>query len=613
MILTPSDPLPSLSQSPGTALVLEKADYSLHQLIVKKKISKEERTRIVRCLLSALEALHDQRYVHLDVKPANIMLVTDRTSDFAETTWKLGDLEASRTSGERVQALTLCYAPPELASADIDGREKPNASPKMDIFSAGLTILEVVEREPVIKEIPGQREATLMPLARADNFEQEVRPRLKSITDQHLKPVLESMLRFSPQERKTAADLLGHGMFTGQVTTSIISAANKEVVAEVNRGSNLVLAAISDQHDELLMALEGVEDRLAKTVRAGNEELGHKLNGLQRSLLEPLQATIEQQMSELTCTQGDGLGVEIHAAVQSALEEAKAAAAIASQPDVSELMAKLDAMAPKSGQDEAALAEQLETLINRMDEMNGKIGAVGADVKLVREEQQRQAAMLKRVDTKLDPILSGEVGMAFRYFMLVPKPSKDHFGKALRAMNPKSWFASPMLLVPLYFDDKGAACPAKVKNKAGGFDVAKPTEFVMKHPRLIKLCVLVVKVGVTLGAAQLGAKIPSSSFAALDDVTNSLLTATLMMAEDHLGPEEDGDDEQPAKKALDALEKPDEAISKLADNGRYKEVSRNEYMQLKEWMDTKHKGWEGKCGLVQKADESGKLVYVPDE
>ncbi|BCU70323.1 tetratricopeptide repeat protein [Stygiolobus caldivivus] len=95
-------------------------------------------------IASALEVVHKEGYVHLDVKPENFFLskkvnvntAQDLLSYFSggSLTVKLGDLGAAKRIGQRVTEISPLYAPPEQFN--------PNsiADPKMDIFALGASL-----------------------------------------------------------------------------------------------------------------------------------------------------------------------------------------------------------------------------------------------------------------------------------------------------------------------------------------------------------------------------------------------------------------------------------------------------------------------------------------
>ncbi|BBG26010.1 Serine/threonine-protein kinase PknD [Sulfuracidifex tepidarius] len=91
-------------------------------------------TRVASQVANALQYVHSQGYVHLDVKPNNVFLLSPvRTAEEMEKVEvKLGDLGSATRIGKDVGQLTLEYATPEQIVE--------TASPKMDVFSLGMTI-----------------------------------------------------------------------------------------------------------------------------------------------------------------------------------------------------------------------------------------------------------------------------------------------------------------------------------------------------------------------------------------------------------------------------------------------------------------------------------------
>mmetsp|Transcript_146296 Transcript_146296/g.207459 ORF Transcript_146296/g.207459 Transcript_146296/m.207459 type:complete len:406 (+) Transcript_146296:97-1314(+) len=101
---------------------------------------------IARSLLAALEFLHGLGFVHLDVKPDNIMRFG--------SLWKLIDLGSCLYVGDVVplDGFTPLYCSPELAEAALEESEANpgplrwplRARPAMDLWAAGVVLLDVL-------------------------------------------------------------------------------------------------------------------------------------------------------------------------------------------------------------------------------------------------------------------------------------------------------------------------------------------------------------------------------------------------------------------------------------------------------------------------------------
>jgi len=97
-------------------------------------------------IVQGLSHIHAAGYTHFDLKPANIFVTDDKglkIGDFGIAVNHL-DGEMAWSRGERDDGDPI-YMPPELLNTDYIG-------PKVDIFSAGMTMLDLVSG----RELPGQ-------------------------------------------------------------------------------------------------------------------------------------------------------------------------------------------------------------------------------------------------------------------------------------------------------------------------------------------------------------------------------------------------------------------------------------------------------------------------
>jgi hypothetical protein len=120
-------------------IVKDKLIYSTRWEKVVAKIGLE--------ISNALEVIHDEGYVHLDIKPSNFLLSKKVNVNTAEELLnllntgqlvvKLGDLGSARKIGENILQLTPAYAPPE--QFDVISK----ADPSMDVFSLGASLYAI--------------------------------------------------------------------------------------------------------------------------------------------------------------------------------------------------------------------------------------------------------------------------------------------------------------------------------------------------------------------------------------------------------------------------------------------------------------------------------------
>lgn len=141
-------------------LIFELGDASLEETIQSRDgatLSPKELRNIQWTLASMVWGLHAVGYVHLDIKPKNVM----RFGSGPSSQWKLIDLDGAVPAGSShsLKSLTFTpeYMPPELASALIGGMNSPGlkqasmlTSRLMDVWSVGMCMMEVVFLQPVL-------------------------------------------------------------------------------------------------------------------------------------------------------------------------------------------------------------------------------------------------------------------------------------------------------------------------------------------------------------------------------------------------------------------------------------------------------------------------------
>lgn len=146
----------------------------------------------------ALAYMHGQGYVHLDVKPDNIVMgVPPRLIDLSIAR----DLErAARTRGPLG---TDAYMAPEQALAERDGQ--PPMGPPADVFGLGATLHHCISgRRPFPR--PKEARQSDDPAVRFPQLERPAEP-LPSGVDPRLRSLLERMLEHDPAARPTAPDV----------------------------------------------------------------------------------------------------------------------------------------------------------------------------------------------------------------------------------------------------------------------------------------------------------------------------------------------------------------------------------------------------------------------
>ncbi|MGA2219856.1 MAG: TonB family protein [Terracidiphilus sp.] len=129
-------------QLDGVALlyaVTEHSDEVLAQVLLERPLTLNEIGEMLGPVLEALSYLHDYGFVHGHLRPSNIMAVDDRLKLSSNRVLAIG-----RHAGH--SSVAAVYDAPEIANAPV--------TPAADIWSLGVTLIEVFTQHPVWDKSP---------------------------------------------------------------------------------------------------------------------------------------------------------------------------------------------------------------------------------------------------------------------------------------------------------------------------------------------------------------------------------------------------------------------------------------------------------------------------
>lgn len=204
-------------------VVTELARYSLKDFLAQRReqqkpLSKEEINNMAKAILVAMAGLHAKGFVHIDMKPENMM-------DF-DGKLKVIDVDGCVRAGTKVSiqdssiSFSPCYCAPEWARFLIKDNQ-PNilASPALDVWSVGMTLCELVSLDAILKpqyanflrNASSHREAGFLFMEWLSSIRKAPLPKSVANADSGLVDLLVThLLVCNQQSRKTCAQCLSH-------------------------------------------------------------------------------------------------------------------------------------------------------------------------------------------------------------------------------------------------------------------------------------------------------------------------------------------------------------------------------------------------------------------
>jgi len=205
-------------------VVTELAQYSLKDYLAtlrekKNTLSPEKMKRFCKTILVAMASLHAKGFVHIDMKPENMMMFSGKL--------KVIDVDGCVKMNTKINiqdssiSFSPCYCAPEWARFLISESESSiTAQPALDVWSVGMTLCELVTYDAILKPQYGNflrnahshREAGFLFMEWLGGIKKAPMPKKVTEYDRSFPDLISNWLLVCKQEsRKSCAQCLSHG------------------------------------------------------------------------------------------------------------------------------------------------------------------------------------------------------------------------------------------------------------------------------------------------------------------------------------------------------------------------------------------------------------------
>eukprot|EP00828_Plagiopyla_frontata_P014800 TRINITY_DN1928_c0_g3_i3.p1 TRINITY_DN1928_c0_g3~~TRINITY_DN1928_c0_g3_i3.p1 ORF type:complete len:223 (+),score=7.11 TRINITY_DN1928_c0_g3_i3:228-896(+) len=184
------------------SIILTKYYKDMHSIIFGgNSIEIPNKKQICCQIIEALDYIHSKGFIHLDLKPSNIIFKDANLKDICLLDFGISKIQKDSTKSTDVLGISYFYCPPEVSQT-----ERSLVSNKSDIFSLGIVLYELNTGRRAWQNYLSKGGIAIYNLIHSKNynfFKQNI-----STGNQELDQLIKDCVNCSPKARPTAAQVL---------------------------------------------------------------------------------------------------------------------------------------------------------------------------------------------------------------------------------------------------------------------------------------------------------------------------------------------------------------------------------------------------------------------